>query len=170
MLVGIWRYLSRYEYFQNIITYTVFNYCDVDFVIICLVVEYYISLCKNIKVPNVWYKMQTESIETSAIERVNYSKETFFMGCVKWFNNKKGYGYVTIKNGELDGEDIFTHHSTIQTGEGKYRYLVAGEYVHIKVKDYEGDSHLYQAQEVKAPCDSGVLMCEYRASRTPKEA
>lgn len=33
-------------------------------------------------------------------------------GTVKWFNGKKGYGFV---NGD-DGEDYFVHHTAIEQG------------------------------------------------------
>jgi|UniRef100_A0A6C0JAL8 cold shock CspA family protein len=91
---------------------------------------------------------------------VTYEESQFYIGCVKWFNNKKGYGYVTVKEGPLVNIDIFTHHSSIQKNEMKYGYLVTGEYVHIKVQDSHENGHAYQANAVKAPCDDGKLMCE----------
>lgn len=45
-------------------------------------------------------------------------------GTVKWFNNAKGFGFITPANG---GEDIFAHYSTIRM-EG-YRTLKAGQKV-----------------------------------------
>lgn len=59
-------------------------------------------------------KMQSSSIETSsATQKVDYDNSKFYLGSVKWFNNKKGYGYVTVKGGPLAKEDIFTHHTSI---------------------------------------------------------
>ena len=49
-------------------------------------------------------------------------------GTVKWFNNQKGYGFITPENG---GSDVFVHHSAIQ-GEG-YRSLNEGDTVEFNV-------------------------------------
>ena len=35
-------------------------------------------------------------------------------GSVKWFNNKAGYGFVTVKGGDHDGKDVFAHYSAIK--------------------------------------------------------
>ncbi|MCX7719312.1 MAG: cold-shock protein [Candidatus Sumerlaeaceae bacterium] len=46
------------------------------------------------------------------------------IGKVKWFNDKKGYGFILPEGG---GEDIFVHHSSI-VSEG-FRTLVEGQQV-----------------------------------------
>ena len=52
-------------------------------------------------------------------------------GCVKWFNSKKGYGFVTVisPNSEHVGTDIFAHYSNVNVQESNYKRLFPGEYV-----------------------------------------
>ena len=52
-----------------------------------------------------------------------------FIGRVKWFNNKAGYGFVTVTDGSKSGSDVFIHHSAIKVDAEQYKYLVQGEYV-----------------------------------------
>jgi CspA family cold shock protein len=61
-------------------------------------------------------------------------------GTVKWFNNAKGFGFIT--RGEND-DDVFVHFRSIQ-GDG-YRTLDEGQAVEFKV--VEGPKGL-QAEEV----------------------
>ena len=61
-------------------------------------------------------------------------------GKVKWFNNAKGYGFVTTE----EGEDVFVHQTAI-VAEG-YRSLRQGERVEFEV--VKTDKGL-QARDVK---------------------
>jgi CspA family cold shock protein len=49
-------------------------------------------------------------------------------GTVKWFNNAKGYGFITRES----GEDLFVHFKSI-SGEG-YKTLKQGEAVQFDVE------------------------------------
>jgi CspA family cold shock protein len=52
-------------------------------------------------------------------------------GKVKWFNNTKGYGFITAE----DGTDVFVHHSDIQ-GEG-FKSLDEGDAVEFEITQGE---------------------------------
>lgn len=52
-------------------------------------------------------------------------------GVVKWFNDKKGYGFISRET----GKDIFVHHSSILS-EG-FRTLKEGDPVEFSVKQDE---------------------------------
>jgi len=49
-------------------------------------------------------------------------------GIVKWFNDQKGYGFITPEN----GKDVFVHHSAIQ-GEG-FKTLAEGQKVEFNIE------------------------------------
>ena len=53
-------------------------------------------------------------------------------GTVKWFNEKKGFGFITPDDGS---EELFIHHSNI-AGEG-FKTLAEGQKVSFDVVDGE---------------------------------
>ena len=46
-----------------------------------------------------------------------------YIGRVKWFNNKAGFGFVTALDGDKKDEDVFVHHSAIHVSNEQYKYL-----------------------------------------------
>ena len=52
-------------------------------------------------------------------------------GTVKWFNAEKGFGFITLEN----GQDVFAHFSAIQ-GDG-YKTLDEGQAVTFDIEESE---------------------------------
>lgn len=87
-------------------------------------------------------------------------------GCVKWFNMKTGFGFLTVlksaTGSELKvGSEIFVHHSNVYVSEEQYRFLVQGEYVEFDVSNVANGQHSCQAVNVTGMF-GGKLMCETR--------
>jgi CspA family cold shock protein len=82
-------------------------------------------------------------------------------GRVKWFNNKAGYGFITVTRGTNVGSDVFVHHSGINVENQQYKYLVQGEYVDFVLDKTQTGSHEFQASQVIG-VNGGKLMCETR--------
>ena len=102
------------------------------------------------------YKDSTQSNTDNQVEGQ-------LLGRVKWFNNKSGYGFITITDGPQSGVDVFVHHSAIDVENQQYKYLVQGEYVEFKLIKAESslDKHDRQAFNVSG-IRGGKLMCETR--------
>ena len=50
-------------------------------------------------------------------------------GTVKWFNNKRGWGFIVKE----DGQDIFVHYSAIK-GDG-FKPLTEGQLVQFEIEE-----------------------------------
>ena len=69
-------------------------------------------------------------------------------GLVKWFNDAKGYGFIT----QEDGQDVFVHYSAVQ-GSG-FRSLAEGDRVEFEVT--RGPKGLQAANVKKAEPSSKI--------------
>ena len=97
--------------------------------------------------------MSSNTADVTLSERLN--------GRVKWFNNKSGYGFITVTDGAQSGTDIFTHHSSINVDNQQYKYLVQGEYVQFSLVKTTSGNYEWQSSQVSG-INGGKLMCETR--------
>ena len=99
----------------------------------------------------------------------NVENTDTLMGRVKWFNNRAGFGFVTVLSGDKKNQDVFVHHTGINVDTEQYKYLVQGEYVSFELKSSDSEEHPYQAGSVRGVL-GGPLMCETRnANRATRE-
>jgi CspA family cold shock protein len=63
------------------------------------------------------------------------------LGTVKWFNDAKGYGFIS----RTDGKDVFVHYSSI-SGEG-FRTLNQGQ--NVEYEEAQGPKGLFAAKVMK---------------------
>ena len=64
------------------------------------------------------------------------------LGTVKWFNDAKGYGFISRAD---DGKDVFVHYSSI-SGEG-FRTLTQGQ--EVEYDEQQGPKGLFAAKVLK---------------------
>jgi cold shock CspA family protein len=83
------------------------------------------------------------------------------LGQVKWFNNKAGYGFITINDGTDQAKDVFIHYSSIRVTNSQYKYLVQGEYVEFDLETSTNEKYEFQANNITG-LKGGKLMCETR--------
>lgn len=65
-------------------------------------------------------------------------------GKVKWFDNKRGFGFIAQET----GQDVFVHHTSI-TGTG-YKTLVEGELVNFEIVQSEKGPKALNVQRARA--------------------
>ena len=63
------------------------------------------------------------------------------LGTVKWFNDAKGYGFIS----RSDGKDVFVHYSSI-SGDG-FRTLNQGQ--NVEYEEQQGPKGLFAANVTK---------------------
>src|SRR3954454_6200696 len=92
-------------------------------------------------------------MRVAAIRRQERSMAT---GTVKWFNDAKGFGFITPDGG---GKDVFVHHTAIQA-EG-FRSLAEGQKVEFDVQ--QGPKGPQAANVGKAGCHRDSTMAGHEA-------
>jgi CspA family cold shock protein len=92
------------------------------------------------------------------------SSTTQTLGQVKWFNKTRGFGYITIVDGNQAGTDVFVHQSSLKQAEGVFRYLVDGEYVSFSVVETNKEGHSHEADDVTG-VNGGKLQCQIQTAR-----
>ena len=83
----------------------------------------------------------------------NKTTSNRIQGCVKWFNKKKGYGFI---QNIQDKTEIFVHHKAICPITDCYHLLHTGEYVEFDIST--GKNGL-QCENVTG-IGGGKLMCD----------
>ena len=104
----------------------------------------------------------TDNTETQVQGEEKYGDRTY-TARVKWFNRTAGWGFASLTKSaeEHDNDDIFVHWKSLDVGNEQYKYLVNGEYIHLKINYTPDGQHSYQASNVTG-VDGGQLMCETR--------
>ena len=91
-------------------------------------------------------------------------------GMVKWFNNKSGFGFITVSGeGDFGGKDIFAHYSSIRVTNSQYKYLVQGEYVDFDLVKSENEKHEYHATDITGVMN-GPILCETRRNASTMQS
>ncbi|MHA1791769.1 MAG: cold shock domain-containing protein [Promethearchaeota archaeon] len=76
-------------------------------------------------------------------------------GVVKWFNSRKGYGFITSDD---QSNDVFVHYSNIVANEGDFKTL------------YEGDEVEFEVQEGEKGLEATNVVVTKRAPRPQKRS
>jgi len=79
-------------------------------------------------------------------------------GTVKWFNDAKGFGFITPENGQ---KDCFVHHSAI-SGSG-FKSLTEGERVEFDVVQGQKGPARRRTRRARLPARSGNPAPESRS-------
>ena len=70
-------------------------------------------------------------------------------GQVDWFNVRKGYGFISIINGD-ESSKVFCHQSNISPKvESTFRKLFPGEYVSFEIKSTDGKTEALSVKGIE---------------------
>jgi len=111
---------------------------------------------KSSKQPLTVEKAQSKPLKTRRVSKP-YSEDLNMEGQVKWYNRKKGFGFVT---GE-DGQDYFVHHSQLAPGQ----FLRENDRVEFEATDTDKGK---QAQKV-VRLEGGAAPVEETPEEQPVE-
>jgi len=53
-------------------------------------------------------------------------------GTVKWFDSRKGFGFITLADGS---KDVFVHYSEIQDDESGFKKIFEGDEVEFEISE-----------------------------------
>lgn len=95
-------------------------------------------------------------------EEIDGDRVGAFVGQCKWFNDRLGYGFITIQTGPDKGKDVFVHHSGVRPLNSNYKTLAKGEYVNFNI--VAGGNGM-QAIDVTG-INGGTLMCDVAPMRS----
>lgn len=91
------------------------------------------------------------SVDSSAARHV---------GCVKWFDNRKGFGFI---NNLSNNNEVFVHHTGLSSKENCFRTLFPGEYVEYHLYHDEQSNRDYAVNVTGV--QGGSLLCENTGTR-----
>lgn len=87
-------------------------------------------------------------------------------GMVKWFDQRKGFGFITVVDGsdEYHQKDVFVHHTDVVVQKARYKNLFQGEYVSFFLEQTGEENHPVKATNVMGAF-RGLLQADTRVVR-----
>lgn len=82
------------------------------------------------------------------------------VGCVKWFDNRKGFGFI---NNLSNNSEVFVHHTGLNSKESCFRTLFPGEYIEYHLYHDEQSNRDYAVNVTGV--QGGSLLCENTGTR-----